>query len=79
MKKQNIGEAREILNEIEIVEDEIKRLEGKKGTFLKKYVSVCSLGIFETREMDLSAEDIQALIDLRKKKIRELEKKLEEL
>lgn len=79
MKKQNIGEAREILNEIETVEDEIKRLESKRALFLKKYVSVCSRGIFETREMDLSAEDVLALIDLRKKKIRELEKKLEEL
>ena len=79
MKREKIEEAKEILDEIETAEDEIKRLESKRALFLKKYASVCSLGIFETREMDLSAEDVLALIDLRKKKIIELEKKLEEL
>ncbi len=79
MNIENIGEVKKILDKIEDVKNEIEILESKKVLFLKKYVAVFSREIWVSKEIYLLSEDVQALIDLRKKKLVELEKGFEEL
>lgn len=79
MQREKASEVNKVLNEIQKEETEIKILENRKFLFLKTYVSAFSKVICEVNEMDLSEEDLQTLIDFRKRKIEKLEKRLEEL
>lgn len=79
MQKEKVVEARGILNQIEETEEEIKTMEEGRWVFTKKHVSIIRRGIYEKIEIYLSKEDVQAMIDLRKRKLAEMEKELEEL
>ena len=78
-KKEKFLKARDILNQIEETEEEIKTMEEGSWVFTKKHVSIIRRGIYEKIEIYLSKEDVRAMIDLRKRKLAELERELEEL
>lgn len=87
MKRENAVKTRDILNQIEATEAEIETIKQKKWVFAKKYIpfieqiglSEIYCGIFEQSKIELSKEDIRTLIDLRKNKIMQLEKELDEI
>ena len=77
MERELIGKANEIVSEIERLEKEI--CEFPVTNVLRKYKFKARRWNYSGFEIELTKDDIKALIDLRLKEVKRLEKELEEL
>lgn len=77
MKRDVLERGNELTAEIERLNKEIVELPVNK--LLRKYKFKAGGYIFRNFEIELTKDDIKALIDLRLKQIEKLEKELEEL
>lgn len=77
MERNVLEKANELTTEIERLNKEIVELPVNK--LLRKYKFKAGRYIFRDFEIELTKDDIKALIDLRLNRVKELEKELEEL
>lgn len=77
-KNETISRIKELLKEIEKTKSEIKVLKTQKNcTFVREYNVILLETVIKKYEIDLSEEDVQMLINLREKRIEEIEREMD--